>query len=175
LRVAWASTGPNDFDEVLLPNTAQPALQCQEGFTLLSPPCPPTCVEKTSGLFHEAFAVATTDTHAFVAYALSHLDRDVSYEVQNINGMDQCVGQPGEDRSTSELVLARVAFAGGTPEALLSLPMANLGREVLGDAEPTDAGPVAVSIDGGELAISVRTDRGNGTAQVRVLHVSTSP
>jgi hypothetical protein len=173
LRVAWASTGPDGLQETTLPGSAEPDLECKEGFTARAPPCPATCVERKSGLFYQAFAVATSASHAYLAYSLSHLDRDVRYELQNIDGMDRCVGQAGEDRSTSELVLLRVAFAGGAMEPLLSLPMANLGRQVMGDAEQSDAGPVAISVDAGMLAVSVRTDR-DGKAQVRVLHVAIS-
>jgi hypothetical protein len=53
--------------------------------------------------------------------------------------------------------------------------MERLGREPVGEAELSDAGPVAISVDAAALAVSVRTDAGDGRARVRVLHVALSP
>jgi hypothetical protein len=122
-------------------------------------------------LTNEAFAVAITDTHAYVAYSIGHIDRDFSYEAVYVEEFgERCSRSAGQDRSSSELVLARIAFADGSLETLLSLPTESLGWDHVADHR-TDTGPVAISIDAGQVALSVRSSPGDGSARVRVLHV----
>lgn len=175
LQVVWASEAAEGWSVADLPRSGWPVIECDPDPSQDAPedppPCQPPCVEKGTGLTQDAFAVTRTRTHAYVAYVLTHLERDLIFAVAQ-TGDDEfdCIGQPVEDRTTVELVVARVAFADGSVEELLALPMA----QTLG-ARGSNADSVAISAasdcEDCRLSVSIRTVGAN-RSRIRVLNMS---
>ena len=172
LVFAWPTdTG---YLETIVAGTALPSYTCALGFDFeTEPPCPGPCHEQASGLAYEAFAaVLGADGQVWLAYVETHFDTMIGYEVQDIDGMDVCVGNITSDSSRSELHLVRLRS--DAAEELLTLPLEALDRDDTSSSEATDAQAVSLHAFGDELTIGVRVLEESGQPKVRVLRIDAS-
>ncbi|KYF63511.1 hypothetical protein BE11_05180 [Sorangium cellulosum] len=176
LRLASAAEG-DGFDETAIPGTAMPTYGCDLGFGgPAQDGCPAACHEVTSGLEGAAFSAArTSDGDVWIAFAISHIDWTVAYEVQDVDVTATCVGNIAADASRGELRLVRVPAAGGAPEVALDLPL----PAIAGDSHSADSQwerpLVHVSAFGAEITVAVRTRASrSGPYTVRALRIDTS-
>ncbi|MEZ4440973.1 MAG: hypothetical protein R3B72_17880 [Polyangiaceae bacterium] len=169
LAVSWA--GNTGWGEIAVPDTSASTPVCSE---FLSPPCPASCHEVSSGLDQRAFdMVRAPDGSLWLAYLITHYDMLRIYETQQIEGQDVCVGQVKEDASTFELVLVRVPLGTGGPVTeLLRFPMSE-GFGDLFQSKPHRH--ISAHAYGNELAIGLRMDDPDPEkAAMRVLRIDMS-
>lgn len=164
LRIMWSSAGAQSAQEIAV---ASAEAECDVGIDLAGPPCAETCRRQGNWLMYQAFAAARSGNDFWVAYGIQHVDWDIDYGVQNMDGLQVCVGNVSQDRSTAELVVVRVPLTGSDPEHVLSLPIPSLGFNLSTYAE-TDIGPVAIHAFGDRVAVVVRSETGH-TSEFRAL------
>lgn len=175
LRVAWPEA--DSFGETAIPDSAIPNYSCSVGFDFGPPAdeCPDTCVEQTSGLESAAFAPTRSENgDVWLAYVVSHVDRVVSYELQDIDGVDVCVGNVSSDTSTGELRLVHVPLDGSDATVAFTLPLERLAADSAVENTSTGHRVIDAAAFGSRLAVAVRLFDLDGAPYVRALTFDTS-
>jgi hypothetical protein len=166
LKVAWPKQADGHVN-VDLPDTAAPVVTC---FATSNGPgtCPKEpCIEKSSGVEHQAFALArTVDGTLWVAYVITHADRVIDF-LEDCRDTCECVRVITTDKTRGELRLFRLKTDGTPPQQVLALPMAALSYPYAGQA-------VDLRGFGDQLAFGARVGGAEDDPRVHLLRVDTT-
>lgn len=139
--------------------------------------CPGPCHDGAVGMFSDAFSFArTADGVGWLAWIITHRDRDAHYQLTQIEGDYFCQAIVDRDDSFGVLHLARVDFM-GAPVEVLRLPVSDVAGDLYEDGYINRRSPVVLTAFAADLTLALRLlDDGPPYQEdpyVRVLRIDT--
>lgn len=118
--------------------------------------CPGPCHDGNIGVLSGAFSFArTADGVGWLAWIVTHRDRDFTYQLTMLEGDYFCAAGIDRDDSFGVLHLARVDFA-GAPTEVLTLPLSDVAGNLYEDGYVNRRSPVVLTAFNADLALALR-------------------
>jgi hypothetical protein len=149
--------------DIALPGTPLPPLVCPVSF--IGSPCG-ECVANQDSIEHRAFAATRSPADVWVAYVVTHFGA-LLYQYAGFDGSDGC-RLTADDGRTADLVILRVPLDGGSPEAVLTLPLEGA------DHSRRRRDPVSIHVYGEQLGVAVLTEPSFDSTRLRLLRMDIS-